>query len=338
MKWGNPDFLPWVLFVIPLTWWIFRSLRRRESKLRELIAAEVWDKVIPEHAGLLMRRRAWLWIIAITLLLVAYARPQWGFRWEEVRRRGLDIIVVLDTSRSMTAPDFRPSRLQHAKWGIRDFVQKLKADRVGLVVFAGSAFLECPLTIDYAAFLMLLEDVYCGIIPKGGTAIEEGLRKAMAAFEQDTDSDKVILLVSDGEDHEGDPLKWIDPMQNQKIRVYAVGIGTVEGELLPAPREQEGTFLKDREGRVVKSTLNEDLLERLAVATGGMYVRATPGDFGSERIYEHTLNTLKRDEREAQWLKVHTDQHHWFLGAAFLLLAVEALLPQRRKNRGGTPP
>lgn len=335
MKWGNPDFLPWLLLILPLAWIVFHLLRRRESLLHQLISRTAWPTVVPEYDPRRRRRPLWFWLAAMLAAAAALARPQWGFRWEEVRRRGLDIVVVLDTSRSMLAPDFRPSRLQHAKWGIRDFIQRLKADRVGLVVFSGSAFLQCPLTIDYAAFLMLLDDVYCGIIPRGGTAIEQGLRAAIRAFENSGEADRVILLVSDGEDHEGNPLALLEELKQKKIRVYAIGIGSPEGELLPAPEEQGGTFFKDREGRVVKSALNETILERLALETGGMYVRATPSDFGAHRIYEQSLIHLKRDERESQLLKVYEERFPWFIGLSLLLLAIEAAWPQRK---GGATP
>jgi Ca-activated chloride channel family protein len=332
MKWGYPDLLPWLLLILPLAWLVFRLTQRREALLNRLISKAVWDSVAPRYAPAMVRRKLWMWLAAMLSAAIALARPQWGFRWEEVKRRGLDIVVVLDTSRSMLAPDFRPSRLQHAKWGIRDFIQRLKADRVGLVVFAGSAFLQCPLTIDYAAFLMLLDDVHCGIIPRGGTAIEQGLRAAMRAFQNEGEADRVILLVSDGEDHEGNPLALLDELKQKNIRVYAVGIGTPEGELLPAAEEQGGTFFKDRQGRVVKSALNEGVLERLALETGGMYVRAMPGDFGANRIYEQSLVNLRRDERESQLFKVYEDRFPWFIALSLLLLMIEALLPPQKNS------
>lgn len=333
MRWGYPDFLPWLLLWIPWAWLVFRLIRRRENRLAALIARPVWRAVLPSYCPSRTRRRAWLWLWALLASAIALARPQWGFHWQEVRRRGLDIVVVLDTSRSMLAPDFRPSRLQHAKWGIRDFIQLLKADRVGLVLFSGSSFLQCPLTIDYAAFLMLLDDVHSGIIPRGGTAIEQGLRAAIRAFGDEGESDRVILLVSDGEDHEGDPLQLLDELKKKKIRVYAIGIGTPEGELLPAPEDQGGTFFKDREGKVVKSSLNETILERLAVETGGMYARATPADFGARRIYEQGLVDLKRDERESQLFKVYEERFGWFIAMGLLLFVIEAVLPSRQNSK-----
>ncbi|NCD23515.1 MAG: VWA domain-containing protein, partial [Spartobacteria bacterium] len=259
------------------------------------------------------------------------ARPQWGFRWEEVRRKGLDLVVALDTSRSMMASDIKPTRLQQAKWGIRDLLRNLRGDRVGLVPFAGSSILQCPLTIDYAAFAMTLDDVYSGIIPKGGTALEQALRTAIAAFPADRTADRVILLITDGEDHEGDPLALLPELKDKGIRVYTIGIGTLEGEMVPAGDNQGGYF-KDRQGQIVKTALKEDMLQKLALGTGGTYVRSAPGDTGLERVFNESIANLKRSEQENRTAKIYEERFVWPIAAALLLLAWEALLGDRRKN------
>jgi len=204
---------------------------------------------------------------------------------------------------------------------------------VGLVAFAGSSFLQCPLTLDYAAFRMTLDDVYAGLIPRGGTAIAQALRTAMDSFEEGAGADRVIILITDGEDHEGDPLTLVPELKQKEIRVFVVGVGTLEGELIPLQEANGQTaFLKDRENRVVKTTLNEDLLARLAVETGGMYVRATPEDFGLDRIYEKGLSELRRDEHEGRMVRRHEDRFPWALGGAFVLLATESLLRERTRR------
>ena len=263
--------------------------------------------------------------------MLALARPQWGFRWEEVRRKGLDLMVVMDTSRSMMASDFKPSRLQQAKLGVRDLLRKLRGDRVGLVPFAGSSLLQCPLTIDYAAFAMTLDDLYAGIIPRGGTAIEQALRTASGAFPADGTADRVILLITDGEDHEGDPLALLPELKEQNIRVYTIGIGTLEGEMVPAADGQGGYF-KDRQGQIVKTALKEDVLQKLALGTGGTYVRSAPGDTGLERVFNESINSLKRSEQETRTAKIYEERFLWPIAAALLLLAWEALLSDRRKT------
>ena len=197
--------------------------------------------------------------------------------------------------------------------------------------FAGSSILQCPLTIDYAAFAMTLDDVYSGIIPKGGTAIEQALRTAVAAFPAESAADRVILLITDGEDHEGDPLALLPELKEKGIRVYTIGIGTLEGEMVPAGDGQGGYF-KDRQGQIVKTALKEAVLQKLALGTGGTYVRSAPGDTGLERVFNESINNLKRSEQETRTAKIYEERFVWPIAAALLLLAWEALLGDRRKH------
>ncbi|HKL22952.1 MAG TPA: VWA domain-containing protein, partial [Tichowtungia sp.] len=292
MRFAAPEFFKWLLLVLPLIALLIVLHRQRSRNLSALISSNVWKTVLPGYHPNQSRRRTILRVLALLLIGLALTRPQWGFKWEEVRHRGLDIMVVLDTSKSMLAADIRPNRLQQAKWAVRDFVRQIKGDRIGLVAFAGSSFLQCPVTIDYAAFTMMLDDLYAGIIPRGGTAIEQALRTAVDSFDEESDADRVIILITDGEDHEGDALSLTKLLKGETIRLYSIGVGTPEGELIPA---QSGGYIKDSQGRVVKSSINETLLEQLARETGGFYVRSAPGDFGLDRIYKQGISTLQRN-------------------------------------------
>ena len=333
MKWGNVQLLFWLPLAIPLAWAMFALLRRRRNALAQLVDPALLGVLAPAWNPARARTRLVLRGLALALLVFALARPQWGFHWEEVRRKGLDLMVVLDTSRSMMASDIKPSRLQQAKWGIRDLLRNLRGDRVGLVPFAGSSILQCPLTIDYAAFAMTLDDVYSGLIPRGGTAIEQALRTAIAAFPADGTADRVVLLVTDGEDHEGDPLALLPELKEKGIRVYTIGIGTLEGEMVPAG-DGQGAYFKDRQGQIVKTALKEDVLQKLALGTGGTYVRSAPGDTGLERVFNESINNLKRSEQETRTAKIYEERFVWPIVAALLLLAWEALLSDRRKANG----
>lgn len=330
MHWGNPIYLHllwgWALLSLAL----FALLRWRRRKLSELAETSALARLAPGWRQDRAIRRMVTWLTALALIIVALARPQWGSRWEEVKRRGLDILVLMDTSRSMLAQDLKPSRLQLAKWGVRDLIHQLKGDRIGLVNFAGVSYLQCPLTIDYAAFLMTLDDVQVGSVPLGGTAISRALQTAIDAFKKQSEGERVILLVSDGEDHESDPLKMVDDLKREHIRVYTVGLGTPEGDLLPAPEGKSG-FQKDAGGNVIKSALQEDLLAKLALETGGAYVRAVPGDTGLERLLTEHIQELARREGDARLMKVYEERAGWFLAAAFLLLCGEALWSEQRR-------
>ena len=321
MRFGAPEFIKWLLLIIPLIVLFIWMHRQRAARLARLISSGVWETVIPGHSRASGRRRIVLRLLALLCIGLALTRPQWGSHWEEVKQRGLDIIVVLDTSKSMLAEDIKPNRLKQAQWAVRDFVKQLKGDRIGLVAFAGSSFLQCPATIDYAAFTMMLDDIYAGIIPRGGTAIEQALKKAADSFDTKSEADRVIILITDGEDHEGDPMRVAEQLRKDSIKLFCIGVGTLEGELVPST---EG-YVKNQQGQVVKSSLNEGLLEKLASETGGFYVRSAPGDFGLDRIYKLGISGLQRSEQETRLAKVYEERFGWFAAAALLFLLAEGL-------------
>ncbi len=324
MRFAAPEFLKALLLLLPLIGALIILHRQRAARLAKLISSKVWKTVIPGNNPKQNRRRTLLRTLALLFILLALARPQWGYKMEEVKQRGLDIIVVLDTSKSMLAADIKPNRLQQAKWAISNFVRHLKGDRIGLIAFAGSSFLQCPVTIDYAAFTMTLNDLYAGIIPKGGTAIAQALETAEESFDTESAADRVIILITDGEDHSGDPLKIAKKLNEKQIKLFSIGVGTASGELIPAA-DGRG-YLKDEQGRVIKSTLNETLLEQLARETGGFYVRSAPGDFGLDRIYALGISNLQRDEQETRLAKIYKERTGYFIAAALLLLLAETLL------------
>lgn len=321
MKFGSPEFLKWLLLILPLAGLFIWLHRQRAARLARLISSNVWKTVIPGFKTKRSGRRTVLRLLALLCVGLALTRPQWGTHWEEVKQRSLDIIVVLDTSKSMLTEDIKPNRLKQAQWAVRDFVKHLKGDRIGLVAFAGSSFLQCPVTIDYAAFTMMLDDLYAGIIPRGGTAIEQALKTAVDSFDTDADADRVIILITDGEDLEGNALDMAEQLKKQGIKLFSIGVGTLDGDLIPT---SEG-YVKDSQGQVVKSSLNEGLLEKLARETGGFYVRSAPGDFGLDRIYNLGISSLQRGEQETRLAKVYEERYGWFAAAALLLLLAEGL-------------
>jgi len=322
MKFGSPELLKWLLLLIPLCILFIWMHRQRAARLKQLISSSFWKTIIPGHSDKRSRTRTVLRTLALLCIGLALTRPQWGSRWEEVKQRGLDILIVLDTSKSMLAEDIKPNRLKQAQWAVRDFVKKMKGDRIGLIAFAGSSFLQCPVTIDYAAFTMMLDDLYAGIIPRGGTAIEQALQTAVDSFEAGSDADRVIILITDGEDHEGDPMSMAETLKKNQIKLFCIGVGSVDGDLIPT---QQG-YIKDSQGQVVKSSLNEGLLEKLSSTTGGFYVRSAPGDLGLDRVYKLGIAGLKRDEQETRLAKVYEERFVWFAAAALLLLLAEGLL------------
>lgn len=327
MHWAAKDILYWLIALLPLAVILRLMLRWRERRLQMLADQAALDRLLPERQQTIHRRRLFCTLAATALIGIALARPQWGASHREVRHEGLEIIVVLDTSNSMRAEDFRPNRLQAAKWGIRDLVEHLDRDRIGLVAFAGDSFLISPLTIDYGAFMMALDDVHPGIIARGGTEIDQALRLAMDSFDHEAESDKVIILVSDGEDHGAPASRLIPKMRDLDITLFAIGVGSPDGGLIPiSDRDGSVNFLRDRQGNVVRTRLDERTLQELALGTGGIYVRASAGDFGFERIIDQGIDRLKRDQLESRLIVQYEERFAVFIGAALLMLIVESLL------------
>lgn len=328
MKFAAPEFFKWLLLALPLIVLLIALHRQRSKRLASIISSTVWKTVIPGYNRKLSARRTTLRVVALLFIGLALTRPQWGYQMEEVNQQGLDIIVVLDTSKSMLAEDIRPNRLQQAKWAVGDFIRQLKGDRIGLIAFAGSSFLQCPVTVDYAAFTMMLNDLYAGIIPRGGTAISQALETAADSFDPGSDADKVIILITDGEDHEGDAMETVERLKKEQILLYTIGVGTTEGQLIPMPG---GGYVKDSSGNVVKSSMNEGLLNDMATATGGFYVRSAPGDFGLDAIYKRGISHLQRDEQDTRLAKIYTERFGWFVAAALLFLLIESLIAGKAK-------
>ncbi len=303
------------------------SGRRRQAALATFAAEPLLPDLIPD---LDPRRRTWraaMRVGAVALLVTAIAGPMWGFRWEEVHREGIDLIVAIDTSRSMLATDVKPSRMARAKLAVRDLLTELHGDRIGLVAFAGRAFTQCPLTLDYGAAAESLDAIDVGIIPKGGTALAEAIDTALAAFEGREGKHQAIILITDGEDHEGKVKDATARASERGVKIFTVGLGTTEGELIPSER---GGFVKDRNGQVVKSRLDEETLKQIAVDTGGVYLHATGASLALGDLYRDYIATLEKRELTSTLERRYDQRYQLPLALALLLLALEPLVGDRR--------
>jgi Ca-activated chloride channel family protein len=333
MQFGNP-FAFFLLLLAPalalfLVWAFYSRRRALERFVAQPLAQRLAESVRP----VARRWKAVLLVTVVLLTLVALTEPRWGFEWREVKHRGMDVAVLLDVSKSMLTEDVRPNRLTQAKFAVQDLLEKLHGDRVGLVAFAGTAFVQCPLTVDYEAFRLTLKDADSRIIPRGGTAIGAAIRTALKAFEAGEGRDRAIVLITDGEETESDALAAADEAAQAGVRIYAVGVGSPDGELIPVREDGKPMdFLKDSDGKVVKSRLDEQTLQQLALKTGGMYVRSAAGDFGMDAIYDKGISTLQRKEYETRLHKRYFERYQWPLGLALALLFVESFLTDRRKT------
>ncbi|MCX8073916.1 MAG: VWA domain-containing protein [Candidatus Binatia bacterium] len=338
IPWYKPTLLV-LLALVPLLVVLLALAERRRRRAYERFAAlHLWHKFAPSAR---LEPEGWSWAVpalTVVLLTAAAAGPQWGFRWQEVRGQGIDLVIALDTSRSMLAQDVKPSRLLRAKLEIQDLVKKLRGDRVALVAFAGTAFTQCPLTLDYNAFLETLRATDVGIVPRGGTSLAAAIRTALQAFEGHEGTYRAVVLLTDGEDHEGGVDEAIELAAQSGVRIYTVGVGSPEGELIPTSEKGQGGFLKDRRGQVVKSRLDEVTLQKIAEKTGGAFLRGSTSQLGLETLYEEHLAKLDKRERKSTLEKRMEHRFWWLLAPAVLLLVFEPYWLVRRaarQTRGG---
>ena len=318
-------------------WWAFRE---RDRALATFVDAALLPTVVPNLDRRRRRVRAALLVAAIALFGVALGGPMWGFHWEEMKREGIDLVVAIDTSKSMLATDVAPNRLERAKLAVQDLLAEMAGDRIGLVAFAGTAFVQCPLTLDRNAFRESLQAVEVGLIPRGGTNLMAALESGLEAFEGHQGRHQALVLITDGEDHEGKLDDAIKAASERGVKIFTVGIGTAEGELIPV---EGGGFLKDRKGQVVKSRLGEDTLKKIALDTGGVYLHAAGADLGLGALYRDHIATMEKRDLESTLERRYEHRYQIPLGLGLLLLVIEQLLGERRvegrsfawRRRGG---
>ena len=329
---GNPVAL-WGLVLVPVLGlfliWAYRARRRSLARFAAPpLAARLTRSVRP----VVRQWKAVLLVSGLLLLALALAQPRWGYEWRQVKRNGVDVFVVLDVSKSMLTEDVRPNRLAQAKFAVEDLLTKLQGDRVGLIAFAGTAFVQCPLTVDYEAFRLALREADPRLIPRGGTAIAAALRTALKSFEAGAGSDRAVVIITDGEATEGDAVVAAKEVAAAGVRIYAIGVGSVEGELIPVREDGKGMeFVKDRDGKVIKSRLDEETLQQLALQTQGIYVRSAAGDFGMETVYEKGIAQLQRKAHEERLQKRYFERFQWPLGIGLVLLVIEMFVSDRKR-------
>jgi Ca-activated chloride channel family protein len=333
MTFANPHML-WLLLAIPpallaFFWWAGRT---RQRLLTQFIQARLLPTLTIGISATRQKISIGCLVLAVVCLILALARPQWGFDWEETKQRGLDIVVAIDTSKSMLAEDIAPNRLARAKLAALELMQRARSDRLGVVAFAGSAFLQCPLTIDDAAFRQSVEALNVNIIPQSGTAIAEAIETALTAFKEE-DNYKVLVLFTDGEDHDSGALEAAEKAAKAGMRIFTIGIGTAEGELLRVKDAQGGgDYVRDEQGNVVKSHLNERLLQQIASATEGGFYLPLRGAKAIDMLYDQGLAKLPKSQHQEKFVRLYHERYHWPLAVAIVLLLVEMLFPERKRE------
>ena len=330
MSFSEPTLLFWIwLLPVLVGLFVWGGFRRRR-----ILAAFASEKslatIAPDDTLWRRRIKAGLLVTAAALLVVALAGPRYGFVWQEVERKGVDIVVALDCSRSMLAEDVNPSRLDRAKREILDLLSIIQGDRMGLVAFAGEAFLQCPLTLDYGSFNIFLEALTPDYLPVGGTDLAGALTVSMDAFNSDDASDKAIILITDGESTDGKVEEAIKTASEKGIKIFTIGVGSREGVPVPDPA---GGFKKGPDGSILLSKLDAETLKKMASVTGGTFVRSVAGDMDLEAIYTGGIRkSLEARSLTSSRKKVWENRYQWVLAVAILFLVIRLGLSDIRKN------
>jgi len=336
MQFGNLNILIFLWLIPLLLLFYFWSFRKQDFLLATFCLE---NSALPRLLRRVNRRRRTtkgaLIIAGIGLAVLALSRPQWGFEWEAVTRKGVEIVVAVDVSQSMLARDVDPNRLECAKREVADLVRLLQGDKIGLVAFAGSSFIECPLTLDYSTFSIFLDALSADLIPVPGTSLAEALRISLAAFTKDRNVEKALIMITDGEDHEGNTLPVLEEAKKKNVKIFTIGVGRAEGAPIPLA-DQAGGFKKDSEGGLVFSRLNQMTLEKISLSTGGRYVHSLTGDMGLNTIYRDGIHhEMKAQELGSKTTKKWKECFQWPLFAAILCLVVEKLLSGTREKETG---
>lgn len=332
-RFAEPDFF-WALLIIPILIIIFVWMMYwKKLAIRRFGEYDLVRNLIPDSSGNRLIFKFVLTMIAITLIIIGLANPQIGSKLEKIDRKGIDLVIAIDVSESMLAQDIKPNRLQRARQAISRLVDELGNDRIGIVVFAGRAYTQLPITTDYSAVRLFVSNISTESVPVQGTAIAEAINLSAELFDE-SETEKAIIIITDGEDHEGDVIEATKNAVSKNIRIYTVGMGLPEGAPIPM-FDRSGNqlgFKKDRSNNTVISRLDEKTLEQIASAGDGKYVRANNTQVGLRIIFDE-ISQLEKTEFESRMFTDYEDRFQYFLAPALLLLLIEFLIFERRSSR-----
>lgn len=333
MRLEHPEYL-WlfaVLVVLTLTYFWARS--KRKKQIQQIGDARLVEQLMPERSKYSNGIRFILMFLAMSCIIIALANPQVGSKQETVKRKGVDIAIALDLSNSMMAEDTKPNRLERSKQFISKLIDKFQNDRVAFVIFAGNAYLQMPLTIDYSAFNLYLKNINTGIIPTQGTAIGDAIMLAENAFDAGEKKHKALIIISDGENHDEEAIEAAKEAHKNGTKIFTIGVGTPKGNPIPIYDKygQQTDYLKDKDGSIVLSKLNEKMLQEIALNGGGSYYRLTGGNEVIKSIMS-VISDMETKEIEEQVYTDYEDQFQFFLFFALVLILIEVFINTKKSK------
>lgn len=334
-RFKNPDYF-YLLLIIPIITVIFIWSRiQRKRKLKLWGDTRLIEGLVPDYSPTRPIIRFIVWNLAIVMLIIAAANPQIGSKLVKVKQKGIDMMICLDVSNSMLAQDIKPNRLENAKLAMTKLVDQLKGDRLGIIVFAGKAYVQLPITSDYAAARMFISKISTDLVPTQGTAIAEAIRMAHESLTSETRS-KAIIIMTDGEDHEGNVIEQTEKAVADGIRVYTLGIGSPEGAPIPilSPDGSIAGYRKDQDGNTIMTRLDEVTLQKIASTGNGVYVRSANTNQALRKIFEE-IGKLEKTEFDTRLFSEYDNRFYYFLWIAMALLITELFISLRKSRLWG---
>jgi Ca-activated chloride channel family protein len=331
-RFANPEYL-YLLLLLPvmIALFIVNEFRRRNS-LKKLGESSLIGKLMPEISRIRPVIKLLFQILAFSAVILILARPQFGSRIEEVKKQGIEVIIALDVSNSMLAEDIQPNRLTRAKQAISKLVDNLENDKIGLIVFAGDAYTQIPITTDYVSAKMFLSTINPDMVPKQGTAIGAAIDLASRSFTPGEGKSKAIIIITDGENHEDDPVASAEKASKAGIVIHTIGIGSSEGVPVPVGSGSKRDYLKDADGSTVITKLDEEILKKIAVSAGGNYIRASSSNIGLDEIFSD-IRKMKKDDLESTMYTEYNDQFQIFAAVALFFLILDLIIMERKNRR-----
>ena len=332
LRFEHPEYLYWLL-IIPVLVIIYILFRLGQKHRFERFAhIEMREQLVPSYSSRRSTFKFIIFLLVIACSILALANLQSGSKMEEVKREGIDLYIAIDVSNSMNAEDIVPSRMERSKQAINKLISEMRGDRLGIIVFADRAYVQLPITTDYSAARMFLSTVNTSLVASQGTAIAEAINLALKSFPDEAHS-RAIIIISDGEDHENDAaLKAAQEAAKQGVHIYTIGMGLAEGAPIPLYNQygHQTGYRKDNQGNTIITRLDEQMLQKIASAGNGLYVRASNSNVGLEKIYDD-ISKLDKTEIDAKVFTDYEDQFQWFVAAAIILLLIEIFISSGKK-------
>ncbi|MDD4191717.1 MAG: VWA domain-containing protein [Mangrovibacterium sp.] len=330
-RFANSEYL-YGLLIIPVLIILFMLIRiSRKKALAKFAKKEILSELMPDASKTRPVVRFFIWLFSVAAIILAIARPQFGSKLKTEKRKGVELIIALDVSNSMLAEDIQPNRLERAKMAISRMVDNLNDDKIGLIVFAGDAYTQLPITTDYSSAKLFLNAVNTGFVPRQGTAIGAAIQLAVNSFSPQFAGNKAVIIITDGENHEDDAIGAASAASEKGIVVHTLGMGLPEGAPIPVYQNGQKDFRKDKDGQVVVTKLDEPMLQRVAASGKGIYVRANNAQVGLNTLFNE-IEKMEGAEVESRIYSEYEDQFQWFIGFALALLFMNFLILERKNK------